>query len=550
MNSSGDTILAIASEETIAAVSSAVSDLEGIRVTHADSAAQAIETVFKTPPAFIVMEPDMAGLDPAELAAGLARQDQAHTLPLLLVTDSPEPPDLLGDFPALLADHMTRPLSPPLLKAKTTLFLELYRHRTAVSQSIDELDRVYAQFMDHHTSTMSETNLKKDLRAYAAAAANQVNPLLNNIRAGTYMLQRAPDLPGRLKSGVAQIRNNALQIQRVIRYTRRTRHQWAEGIDLPLDASGRKRRCRVLYAVGSDDEFRIIQHTLASQIRVDLVQAHTIGAAMEAVAELRPDILFIDHKLATAGGLELLEEFNRLRTEIPAIFLVDTPNARMGAEALTRGAHTFLIKEEITGHNLVYVIRETLDRARLTREIQGARDRITLISRRDRLTRLYNRRCFDQALNTELSKSKRYEFPLSILLADVDGFKAINDDHGYETGDLLLTACAARIQSMVRTLDVVCRYGGEEFGIVLPNTGLEGARILAQRIREDFSQNQFEASGSPFNLTVSIGIAAFTGQTGEGRDDGPMDSDMVKQALDALDRASARGGDQVHWITI
>ena len=185
MNSSGDTILAIASADTIAAVSSAVSDLEGLSVIPADSAAQAIETVFKTPPAFIVMEPGLNGLDPAELAAGLARQDRAHTIPLLLVTDSPAPPDLLAAFPALLADHMTRPLSSPLLKAKTTLFLELYRHRTAVSQSIDELDRVYARFMEHHTSTMSETNLRKDLRAYAAAAANQVNPLLNNIRAGT-----------------------------------------------------------------------------------------------------------------------------------------------------------------------------------------------------------------------------------------------------------------------------------------------------------------------------------------------------------------------------
>ena len=134
----------------------------------------------------------------------------------------------------------------------------------------------------------------------------------------------------------------------------------------------------------------------------------------------------------------------------------------------------------------------------LTREVKDARNRIVLISRRDYLTKLFNRACFEQEIESETLRAKRYETKLSILIVDFDKFKQINQTHGYDTGDVILTTSAALIQSMVRDSDVVCRYGGKEFGIILPNTGLNGAKILAQRIRKRIADHEFEKASKKY----------------------------------------------------
>ena len=140
------------------------------------------------------------------------------------------------------------------------------------------------------------------------------------------------------------------------------------------------------------------------------------------------------------------------------------------------------------------IVFNALQKSRILEQVEHSQNRINTIARTDELTKLQNRRCFEQALEKEMAKTQRYQTPLSIMIIDFDHFKHLNEKFGYEEGDRILTVSAALIEGMARELDIVCRYGGEEFGIVLPNTGLEGARILAERIRKklaghDFSQN-------------------------------------------------------------
>ena len=141
--------------------------------------------------------------------------------------------------------------------------------------------------------------------------------------------------------------------------------------------------------------------------------------------------------------------------------------------------------------------------------MEDARNRITLISKKDYLTKLFNRGCFEQEIESETKKAKRYNTELSILIVDFDKFKIVNQKYGYDTGDIILTTSAALIQSMVRDTDVVCRYGGEEFGIVLPQTDLNGAKILAQRIKKKIADYDFEKDSDIIKLTVSVGIALY-----------------------------------------
>ncbi|EPG66071.1 GGDEF domain-containing protein [Leptospira wolffii] len=127
------------------------------------------------------------------------------------------------------------------------------------------------------------------------------------------------------------------------------------------------------------------------------------------------------------------------------------------------------------------------------------------LSHKDPLTSLFNRRHLMESLHTLLSASRRYDFPLSVLLLDLDHFKKANDVLGHQAGDKLLANIGRLLMGLVRDCDVAARYGGEEFCVVLSNTNKEGARFVAERIRMRIETETFEEI--PWTVTVSIGVA-------------------------------------------
>lgn len=144
------------------------------------------------------------------------------------------------------------------------------------------------------------------------------------------------------------------------------------------------------------------------------------------------------------------------------------------------------------------LIRDVTEQMRLEEELR--RQSVT-----DGLTGLFNRRHLDATLAAELTRARRYGAPLSLAMLDVDHFKRFNDTHGHEMGDRVLRAVAATMKTALRAQDIPCRYGGEEFVAILPNTGCEGATIVAERLRRDVEAMTLAG----LNVTISIGIAGF-----------------------------------------
>ncbi len=139
------------------------------------------------------------------------------------------------------------------------------------------------------------------------------------------------------------------------------------------------------------------------------------------------------------------------------------------------------------------------------------------LSTRDGLTDLYNRREFDNRLREEVLRARRYNKPFSVLMLDVDHFKQVNDHYGHQAGDEVLITVADLMRLNVRPIDIVCRYGGEELSIILPETDEEGARVVAERIRMTLEDSLTATpQGDMIRVTVSIGIATFPhdGNTG------------------------------------
>lgn len=152
-----------------------------------------------------------------------------------------------------------------------------------------------------------------------------------------------------------------------------------------------------------------------------------------------------------------------------------------------------------------------------TADLESANIKLKVLSETDSLTQIKNRYYLDNTLDLEFKRAAREHTPLSIIMLDIDHFKKINDQFGHLFGDYCLTQSAAIIQSIIhRPSDTVARYGGEEIAILLPNTSLDGAMQLAERVREQFRETEFLESNSGFShyLTVSLGVASTYPQAG------------------------------------
>jgi len=157
-----------------------------------------------------------------------------------------------------------------------------------------------------------------------------------------------------------------------------------------------------------------------------------------------------------------------------------------------------------------------------------------ILATHDELTGLYNRRMVLEILKVASKNSRRNKTPLSVLMIDLDNFKQVNDDHGHMEGDVVLKMVADALASAMRESDSLGRFGGEEFIVVLPNTNLDGARILAERVRSAVDKKMFISAGEPLTLTASVGVGYTAVEDREGED-------LIQRADTALMGAKLNG---------
>lgn len=177
--------------------------------------------------------------------------------------------------------------------------------------------------------------------------------------------------------------------------------------------------------------------------------------------------------------------------------------------------------------------KRNLELQSTTGQLEEALEQLGELARRDELTGLYNRRHLFEVLDQERNRVHRKHETFSVCIADIDFFKQVNDTHGHQMGDQVLRKVANELNEGLRNIDCIGRYGGEEFLIVLPQTALEGARIKAERFRQQVEKLSFTSEGKPFHVTLSIGLA-------EHKLEENVD-DTIQRADEALYRAKNSG---------
>lgn len=248
---------------------------------------------------------------------------------------------------------------------------------------------------------------------------------------------------------------------------------------------------------------------------------------------IKPDIILLDIMMPYMDGFQvcqLLKTHPELK-EIPVIMVTAKTEGADIKRALELGSFDYIKKpfDEI----------EVIARIQSALRYREQQNILKEMATRDSLTRLYNHSLLMELLEKDLAKSDRDNTGLAFIMLDIDHFKKVNDSYGHLVGDGVLKELASLLLSSSRTGDIVGRYGGEEFGIVLPQIDLAGTRTLCERLREKVAGHQFPWEKGSINVTISIGVSfKEPGQSLTG-------NDMVKIADEALYKAKHAGRNRV-----
>lgn len=269
------------------------------------------------------------------------------------------------------------------------------------------------------------------------------------------------------------------------------------------------------------------------------LRAATAGEAIQAMVDHPVDVVVAAVDLPGESGLAVLQHVQELDSErhLPVVMLCPDEDAAGRLRALSVGADD-CVPRSTPADEVVARAQRCLKLRRRIDALVTEQARLRELSITDGLTNLANHRYFQERLSDEFRRAQRYDDPLSLIILDIDHFKLVNDHYGHTTGDEVLAAVADLLRLNVRPVDSVCRYGGEELAVILPETGEDGAAMVAERIRRTVAGAAIATpAGQTVRITVSIGVADST-QAGDS-------TDVVRVADMALYAAKREGRNRV-----
>ena len=233
---------------------------------------------------------------------------------------------------------------------------------------------------------------------------------------------------------------------------------------------------------------------METRILIDPLQINT------TLDEFSPDLILLDMYMPVATGMELAKVIRQIDTyiSIPIVFLSAETDKEKQLEAMKFGGDDFLDKS-IKPDHLISTISTRVARYRELRALMM----------RDGLTGLLNHTTIKERLEQEILRADRNSFPLSYIMLDIDHFKNVNDTYGHPAGDRVLKSLSQLLTQRLRRTDIIGRYGGEEFAIILPNTAINNALVVMEELRNSFENIRHRANEEEFSVTFSCGIASF-----------------------------------------
>ena len=284
----------------------------------------------------------------------------------------------------------------------------------------------------------------------------------------------------------------------------------------------------------------------AERVRGYLAVSHDVDVLINPT-DVVLQLAGIEYELAivsmSLGDIDPLRVCSQIRTlertrNLPILLVADDADRARVMRALDLGVNDFIMRP-VERNELAARVRTQIRRQRYAIELRESVNHTLALAVTDELTGLYNRRYFERHLAIMLTKAREQDRDMAVMLIDMDFFKQVNDTYGHDIGDAVLREFALRLRRNIRGVDLACRYGGEEFVVLMPDTDFRQAEGVAERVRMAVAERSFDIGAHRgLTVTVSVGLAL-----NEGNTDTP--DVILKRADIALYRAKREGRNRV-----
>ena len=299
------------------------------------------------------------------------------------------------------------------------------------------------------------------------------------------------------------------------------------------------RNGRVLIVDDRPNSYERFIETLSKEHAVD-VESNPNEGLFQA-AEGNYDLVIVSLDLKDFDGLRLCSQIRSLeRTRnVPILAVAEADNNAQLVRGLEIGVNDYLIRP-VDKNEMLARVRTQIKKKRYTERLRDNVQMTIEMAITDALTGLFNRRYMETHLATLVEQAAARGKPIAVMVLDIDYFKSVNDTHGHDAGDDVLREFALRIRKSIRNIDLACRYGGEEFVLVMPETDMAVATMVAERLRRRIATEPFviQQGARSLEITISIGIAAIN-------DPNDTAAAILKRADEALYRAKRDGRNRV-----
>ncbi len=301
------------------------------------------------------------------------------------------------------------------------------------------------------------------------------------------------------------------------------------------------KKAKILVVDDRPSSYERIVKYLAVENSVSLVSDPK--EALLKAADEEFDAAVISMSLVEFDALRLCSQLKSLEKTrmLPLMVVSELEQEQKVITALDMGVNDY-IRRPLDRNELLARVRTQVARKRYNVQLRDSVQQTIEMAVTDGLTGLNNRRYLDTHLAEVITKAKGRKKPVSLVMCDIDHFKKVNDTHGHDAGDEVIKEFARRIKKNIRNIDLACRYGGEEFVIVMPDTDMALARVVAERIRNEVALHPFivEEGAKQLPITVSLGVSTLENDSDNG-------DTLIKRADNALYEAKRAGRNTVMY---
>jgi two-component system, cell cycle response regulator len=417
----------------------------------------------------------------------------------------------------------------------------LQKAKEELELNIKELKKANQLILDQQKSVIEEERLKLLLQL-SGATAHELNQPLTTLIASIELMRIDEGNAEQMFEHLDRIEKAGHQIASIVNKIQKIRHKESTSPLIEPQRINFNQETRILSIEDKDSDYEKISSLLKQETNLIISRVRHIAEAIDTLKTGQVDLVFLDYVLPDGNGSDFLGLIRKEGLEIPIIVITGQGNEVVASQLIQEGAYDYIPKPMLSEKSLSRSIINALEKHRLKRDVKLAMEKMAEMSSRDELTGLYNRRYFMEALEREKARAKRYTSELSLCLIDLDHFKQINDTHSHLAGDKVLSEIGMMIRETIRESDLGCRYGGEEFAVILPNTSPEKAVILTHRLLEKVSDHVFDYDSLEFGLTVSVGVSSYNSALEE------PETEVLKRADLALYQAKTQGRNRIVTI--